>query len=244
MSGAATPVQQTPPMPPTSLLPTFRERTPLLQAFQLFYDLFGLAHHVAHNLGCGFDVVHQTTRLASIEHRIVYVPCEATQRWKDHVFHHVHGRPRHGHRPNDAPPSRPLATGWAARRFPLRDRLIPDDPVGGVRPAHVEEHGIDGVFGPALHHPLLVGLDSVGLHTGEKAGAHGDGLRPETQRGHHASPGRYAARRNDRHGLDRLDHRWDHGRERGGTLHMPAGLDSLGDDDIYTRPGRGLGLLH
>ena len=67
-------------MPPTSLLPTFRERTPLLQAFQLFHGLFGLAHHVAHNLGCGFDVVHQTTRLASIEHRIVDVPCEATQR--------------------------------------------------------------------------------------------------------------------------------------------------------------------
>jgi hypothetical protein len=50
-----------------------------LQALQLFYDLFGLSHHVSHNLGCGFDVVHQATRLAGIEHRVVDIPDEATQ---------------------------------------------------------------------------------------------------------------------------------------------------------------------
>ena len=79
------------------------------------------------------------------------------------------------------------ARSRAPRRFPLRDHAVTQHPVGGVGPTDVEQQGIDRIFGCALHHPILVCLYHTGLHTGEKAGAHGDRLRSEAERGHETS---------------------------------------------------------
>jgi hypothetical protein len=44
---------------------------------QMRNNLFSLAHEVVHDLGCGFNVVYQTTGLSGIEHGVVGLACKA-----------------------------------------------------------------------------------------------------------------------------------------------------------------------
>src|SRR5688500_16172777 len=90
------------------------ERLPL--AFmQVPKHLFGLTDEVAHDLGCGCNVVDQTTGLPSIEHGIVDLACKArrgigTRR----VAHERHPGAAALRRPHEGPFPWALSRRWAA----------------------------------------------------------------------------------------------------------------------------------
>src|SRR5713101_3462349 len=115
----------------------------------LLNNLFRLTHHVAHDLRCGFDVVDQTARLAGVQCGVFYITSEARHGWEDPVSHHFHCGPGQGHGTDDTPLTRSLTTGWTACGLPLLDRLIAQDAMGRIRPAHVKEEEIDCIFGLA-----------------------------------------------------------------------------------------------
>src|SRR5262245_11798080 len=168
-------VRTTPAAPPEGLP---------LALMQVPNHLVGLPDEVTHDLGGGLNVVDQTTGLPSIEDRVVDIACKAgggigTRR----VAHELHPGAAAFCCPCEGPFPWAVARRWAPCRFPLRDRFVPQDPVGRV-PPHIEERRIDRVHRRALHHTRLVGWCHERLVAAEKSRPHRDRLRAEAERRH------------------------------------------------------------
>ena len=123
------------------------------------------------------------------------------------------------------PGSRP--GGRAAGRQPALHGAVAQGPVWRVRPAAVEQLGVDGVRLPRLDEQPPVVVVDVGLVREQEPRA--DPARHGAQRQHRCQTAAVCDAAGGEHGqrVDRVHHRWHQGQRGDGTLHVAAGLPPL-----------------